>query len=172
MTPKHRLITSSEINVWSPQAVLKEAVIFMRSWEPAEARCTIYILGMIHLYTHVGNPIQEYILNVYISLGHLRNIFTGCTDPSLTSESRFSVPLVRQADKIWAPLTRFILNTLGNRSFSYHCKQLEITNKVPSTTKASPSTFLMVLSLGSFSMDLVGDFTYLYRSREKHIFLM
>lgn len=127
MIPKHRLITSSEINVWSPQAVFKEAVIFMRSWEQAEARCTVYILGMIHLYTHIGNPIQEYILNVYISLGHLRNIFTGHTDPSLTSESRFSVPLVRQADKIWAPLTRFILNTLGNRSFSFHYKQLKIT---------------------------------------------
>lgn len=123
----HGLITSSEINVWSPQAVLREAVIFMRSWEPAEARCTIYILDMIHLYTHIWNPIQEYTLNVYISLGHLRSMFTGHTDPPLTSESRFSVPVVRQADKTWAPLTRFILNTLNNRSFSFHYKQLEIT---------------------------------------------
>lgn len=98
-------------------------------------------------------------------------MFTGHTDPFLTSESRFSVPVVRQADKIWAPLTRFILNTLDNRSFSFHYKQLEITNKVPLTTKASPSTFLMVFSLESFPMDLVGEFAYLYRSREKH-FLM
>ena len=74
----------------------------------------------------------------------------GHTDPFLTSESGFSVPVVRQADKIWAPLTRFILNTLDNRSFSFHYKQLEITNKVPLTTKASPSTFLMVFSLESF----------------------